>query len=226
MRLLKDRQFNIVSLKTLVTLIRKKQPLPDKTVAITFDDGFSNLHSVAYPILKSCGFTATIFLVPSYCGKNNQWLGQPKGIPILDLLDWKRIREMNDDGFDFGAHTMEHADLSTLPAERAREEIVNSKLAIQERLERPVRFFAYPYGSVTREIRSIVSDEFSGACSVEMDFSTLRSDDYMLPRIDMYYFSDNNCFASVGTYKFHLFVKILSYIRTFRRRMNHRTIGV
>lgn len=225
MHYLREKNFNIISLKEVVQYLHDKVPLPPRSVSITFDDGFANLYNVAYPILKSCGFTATIFLVPGHCGKNNQWQGQPEGIPVLDLLDWERIREMADGGFDFGAHTMEHADLSTLPAEQARKEIVNSKLIIQERLGRPVHFFAYPYGSVTSEIRNIVIDEFSGACSVKLGFSTLKSDVHMLPRIDMYYLSNNDYFTWFGTCKFYLFVKIRSCMRTFKRQISLRNTG-
>lgn len=223
MHYLREKNFNIVSLKDIVQYLREKVTLPPRSVSITFDDGFANLHSVAYPILKSCGFTATIFLVPGHCGKNNQWQGQPGVIPILDLLDWDRIKEMADDGFDFGAHTMRHADLSTLTTEQAREEIVNSKLTIEERLGRPVQFFAYPYGSATSEIRDIVTDEFSGACSVKLNFSSLKSDIHMLPRIDMYYFSNNNLFESIGTRVFSSYIFCRSIIRSIRNQVGLRT---
>ena len=216
MQFLRDRQFNIVSLKQLVTLILNKQPLPDKTVAITFDDGFANLYSVAYPILRSCGFTATIFLVPGYCGKNNQWPGQPEGIPTLDLLDWERIREMNDDGFDFGAHTMEHADLSTLPTERAREEIVSSKLIIQEHLGKSVEFFAYPYGTKNKEIEAMVRMNFHGACGTNLGFTNMNSNIYELPRIDMFYFSTNMLFKLVGSYRFSCFIAVRNMLRLLK----------
>jgi len=132
MHYLRDKHFNVISLKNVVTNIRKKLPLPPRSIAITFDDGFKNVYNIAYPILKDYGFTATIFLVPGYCGKNNQWDGQPKEIPILDLLDWEEVREMANNGIDFGAHSMTHEVLAKLSLEEACREIVKSKSAIQE----------------------------------------------------------------------------------------------
>ncbi len=62
MRHLRDKHFNVISLKEVVTNIRKKSPLPRRSIAITFDDGFKNVYNIAYPILKNYGFTATVFL--------------------------------------------------------------------------------------------------------------------------------------------------------------------
>ena len=219
MQHLRDESFNVMSLEDVVKCLRDKVPLPPRSVSITFDDGFDNLYSVAYPILKSCGFTATIFLVAGYCGKNNRWRGQPEGIPILDLLDWGRIREMADEGFDFGAHTMGHADLSTLPIEQAREEIVNSKLMIQERLGKPVQFFVYPYGITNREIEAIVRMHFQGACGVNLGFANMGSNIYELPRIEMFYFSNNNFFKSVGTPIFSAYIFSRRTLRSVRRKI-------
>jgi peptidoglycan/xylan/chitin deacetylase (PgdA/CDA1 family) len=192
MQHLRDKHFDVISLKDIITNIRKKLPLPPRSVAITFDDGFYNFYEIAYPILKNHGFTVTVFLVTGYCGSNNQWDGQPDGIPTLDLLDWDKIKEMANNGIDFGAHTVNHVDLSKLSIEEVREEIVNSKLMIQKQLEKKVLSFAYPYGKLSNEVKTIIKNEFYGACSVKLDFASLKSDIYALPRIDMYYFSNNN----------------------------------
>ena len=151
MQHLKNKQFNVISLKDIVTSLRNKLPLPQKSISITFDDGFKNFYSVAYPILKKYGFPATIFLVPGYCGKNNQWDGQPERIPILDLLDWDEIQEMASNGMDFGTHTMHHPDLSRLSEEQVYIEITESKSLIQKNLGKDVSFFAYPYGNQSKD---------------------------------------------------------------------------
>jgi len=61
MHYLRDKHFNVISLKNVVTNIRKKLPLPQRSIAITFDDGCKNVYNIAYPILRDYGFTATIF---------------------------------------------------------------------------------------------------------------------------------------------------------------------
>ncbi len=136
----------------------------------------------------------------------------------MDLLDWEEIREMANNGIDFGAHTMSHADLSKLLAEQAYEEIINSKRVIQKYLEKDVRFFAYPYGRLTHEIKAIIKTNFSGACSVKLDFARLKSDIYTLPRIDMYYFSNNNFFKYIDTPIFSIYIVFRSILRSIRNK--------
>jgi peptidoglycan/xylan/chitin deacetylase (PgdA/CDA1 family) len=218
MQYLHDKCFNTISLNEMAKCICERQAFPPKSVVITFDDGFKNFYSTAYPVLKEYGFTATVFLVPGYCGRNNQWDGQPKEIPLLDLLDWEEIREMADNGIDFGAHTMNHVDLSKLLAEQAYEEIINSKRVIQKYLEKDVRLFAYPYGRLTSESKDIIKNNFSGACSVKLDFASLKSDIYTLPRIDMYYFSNNNFFKYIDTPIFSIYIVFRSILRSIRNK--------
>jgi peptidoglycan/xylan/chitin deacetylase (PgdA/CDA1 family) len=223
MQCLQDKQFHLISLHEMVTCLRENQLLPPRSAAITFDDGFKNVYSMAYPILKEYGYPATMFLVPGRSGKKNQWSGQPKGIPPLDLLDWEEVREMADSGIAFGAHTMDHADLSKLSFEQARREIVDSKLAIQRHLDQDVQVFAYPYGKYTSEIKAIIKDEFSGACSDRLDLVTPGSDIYSLPRIDMYYFSRNHFFRFIGTSLFSFYISLRSALRSIRIKASSRS---
>jgi len=216
MQHLKNKQFNVISLKDIVTSLRNKLPLPQKSISITFDDGFKNFYSVAYPILKKYGFPATIFLVPGYCGKNNLWDGQPERIPILDLLDWNEIQDMAINGMDFGTHTMHHPDLSKLSVEQAYIEITESKSLIQKYLRKDISFFAYPYGNQSKNIQKIVKEQFLGACSTELDFLTLNSNVHSIPRIDMYYFSKNNFFKWLGTPLFSFYIQIRKTVRSLK----------
>ena len=216
---LHDKNFKTISLNEIATCIHDKLTFPPNSLVITFDDGFKNFYSTAYPVLKEYGFTATVFLVPEYCGKNNQWDGQLKEIPVLDLLDWEEIREMADNGIDFGAHTMNHADLSKLSNDRAHEEIVSSKRIIQRNLKKDVQFFAYPYGRFTHESKAIVENNYSAACSVKLDFAGLKSDIHSLPRIDMYYFSNNNIFRFIDTPIFSIYIVFRSAFRLIRNKV-------
>ena len=136
MRALRRQGFQTISLSKVVECIHAGRKFPEKSVAITFDDGFKNNYSVAFPILKELDFMATIFLVSGQCGKINQWDRQTKNIPRLDLLSWDEIIEMADNGIEFGAHTVNHADLSNLSFNKAAEEITRSKSKIQERLKK------------------------------------------------------------------------------------------
>ena len=216
MQVLQDSRFNVVSLNNLVTLVHKKQPLPGRTAVITFDDGFSNVYLNAYPVLQEFGYSATVFLVPGYIGKMSRWNAALKGLPVLDLMVWDQIKEMAGGGIDFGSHGMTHEALTKLSLEEARREIIESKLVIQDHLNQEVTLFSYPYGITNRQIKEMVQAEFQGACGTCMDFVTKDSDIYELPRIDMFYFSNNVLFKLIGTSYYSYFVRIRSILRSLR----------
>ena len=62
------------------------------------------------------------------------------------LLAWEEIRQMSRQGITFGAHTVTHPVLSSLPVPRLEEEILGSKKTVEKRLQRPIQHFAYPFG--------------------------------------------------------------------------------
>jgi len=211
---LKQSGFHAIALEEITRCICQNQPFPSGAVAITFDDGFKNVHEVAYPVLKEFGFQATVFLVPGYCGRNNQWNKPGEKIPTLELLDWDEILEMANSGIDFGAHTMTHPHLSRVSLEHAIKEISDSKAIIQTNLGKEVGFFAYPYGQQTQAIQDFVRDEFNGACSTQLNRVNLQSEVHSLPRIEMYYFSENNLFTLFGTHLFSCYVQLRRMLRS------------
>jgi peptidoglycan/xylan/chitin deacetylase (PgdA/CDA1 family) len=110
LHLLKEQSLQVISLDELAACLSLDRPLPSDSIVITFDDGFRSVYDEAFPILQKMGFRATVFIVPEYCGRNNRWPGQPGMIPAFNLLGWDDIKEMSDQGIEFGAHTRSHAD--------------------------------------------------------------------------------------------------------------------
>jgi len=62
------------------------------------------------------------------------------------MLNWSQVREMSEQGISFGAHTVSHPVLATVPLDEAKREISESKKKIEERIGKPVSSFAYPFG--------------------------------------------------------------------------------
>ncbi len=218
MRHLSDHSFHVLPLKQLTAHVREKREFPPKAVAITFDDGYENFHRSAYPVLKEFGFSATVFLVSGHCGSNNRWKGQWDRIPTIDLMSWKQIEELSENGIDFGSHSVNHIDLSHVPAETVETEIVESRRMIEERTGKEVTLFCYPYGHHTTETRSLVRSHYQAACSTELDVVSPESDVYALPRIDMYYFSRNNFFRKFGTPFLLPYIRYRKFLRGLRNR--------
>jgi len=110
-----------------------------KTVVLTFDDGYQDFYTEAFPVLKQCGFAATVFLVS----------GRVRDSAICfegaDYLTWREIRELRANGISFGSHTVTHADFRSLGPEQIEYELGCSKETIEQEIGAPVESFSYPF---------------------------------------------------------------------------------
>jgi len=156
-------------------------------VAISFDDGFGNIADHALPILEKFRLPATVFVVSDFCGGRNDWPSQPAGlVPVLPLLGWDDLRALPKD-VTIGAHTVTHPELNRLPDDECEREMTESRTEIEQRLARPVRWLAYPYGASSPRVRSLAGRHFDFAFGTSLRFLPPMPDRANLPRIDTYY---------------------------------------
>ncbi|MDA8141393.1 MAG: polysaccharide deacetylase family protein [Desulfobacteraceae bacterium] len=142
MSYLKENGFTVITPEQLSEFLEYRAPLPKKSVLITVDDGYSSFFSVAFPILKKYGFSATIFVYVNYIGVSSK------------ALSWDQLRTLKAEGVTIGSHTIMHSDLSKQGQgesdqaylKRLEHEIVDSKKKIDARLEQDTLYFAYPFG--------------------------------------------------------------------------------
>ena len=214
METLRQSSTRVLALRDLVVSLRQNQKV-ENAVAITFDDGFKNIFTDAFPLLKEFGFRPTVFLVTNFCGKDNRWYGQPERIPKLDLMNWDQIAQASE-FVDFGVHTANHPDLTGLPASQLEDEITRSAETLRQQIGAREQAFAYPYGKTTPGAKQLVEKHFFAACSTELDFATPSSDLYFLPRVDMYYFSANESFSVFGTPAFRRHIRFRGLLRRVR----------
>jgi len=108
---------------------------PVKPVLLTFDDGYADFYTYAYPELVKHGFKATMFLST----------GLAEG---ADYLKWSQISEMHGSGLiTFANHTWSHKNLGKSSLEMAKFEVDTAKTQLEEHGLGPVTAFAYPYGT-------------------------------------------------------------------------------
>ncbi len=120
--------------------------LPDKSVLITFDDGYENNYTHAWPVLRELGAKGNIFVVYNTIGKTNLW-HNPATEPWVNMATLEQLREMQDSGvIEYGSHTMNHPHLGSLPLEDAAWEMEESKRQLEAAFGREMCAFAYPYG--------------------------------------------------------------------------------
>lgn len=133
----------------------KKNCTPGKFVIITFDDGYEDNYTLAFPLLKKYGFTAIIFLVAGL--EYNLW-DEQSNEPKLKMMNRQQILEMMDYGIEFGSHTLSHADLSKLSDEKIKAELADSKKILEEKLGREISSFAFPYGNCNEAAKRIAKE--------------------------------------------------------------------
>ena len=186
MNFLRSARYNIIDLKDLEDFISGRNTIPDRSVAITIDDGFLDNYTNALPTLQKYDIPATIFLTAGMMEKTNLWM-QTRGFPRRDMLNWRQVKEMSQMGISFGAHTMTHPRLPELSEEKEWLEIEKSKGVIENHLGHGINYLAYPYGLFTGRTCLFAKDSgFSMACSTRSGFNNEHTDPFRLRRIEVY----------------------------------------
>jgi peptidoglycan/xylan/chitin deacetylase (PgdA/CDA1 family) len=223
--------FDVISVAELNQLIKAENPITERLAIITFDDGYIDNYSLAFPILKSEKITACFYIATDFVDKGilpwwdevafiiNQTqpneiifpsLSKPLKLNHLSLpnkikavleilkqdssssmsikiehlkntlnwncsaypnqtlfMNWSQIKEMHQQGMEFGSQTCTHPILAHLSDTDQNEEIIRSKLRLVEKLKKPITSFAYPVGGIDAfnqySIQSLKASEFTHA---------------------------------------------------------------
>ena len=127
------------------------------SLVLTFDDGFTDFYTEALPVLRRHGFAATLYVITGYVGATSRWL-EPEGEADRPILTWRQLREIAESGVECAAHSDTHPQLDDVPRQRARHELSRPKRVLEDRLQREVRSFAYPFGYYSRPVREMVEE--------------------------------------------------------------------
>ena len=175
MKYLVEHGYHTISPDELYDFLAGTGRLPDRPVLITFDDGYVDNYTTAYPILKKYNLKATIFVVTGFLGKRKGY------------LTWDQLREMEKNGITVESHTVTHAPLPQLPDERIREELVESKRQAEKELGHPIEFIAYPTGVHDLHIAEIAKEAgYKGGFTVKYSNVDRTSNVYALERVPIF----------------------------------------
>jgi peptidoglycan/xylan/chitin deacetylase (PgdA/CDA1 family) len=165
--------------RTLVdVLARPPRPAEPPVAAVTFDDGWRDNLTVAWPILRKHGVRPTIFLVRDWVrdGRNDEG----------EFLRPEDVASLAAQGVEFGAHTVTHPRLDRLPPAAVEAEIATSKEAVERWTGQPCRTFAYPFGASSPEAEETARRYFDGAVLAGGGWWTPGRDRSRIPRVAMH----------------------------------------
>lgn len=134
-----------------------------KPIVITFDDGYEDAYTEAFPTLKNFGFIGTFFIIKDYIGREGR-------------LNQSQIEEMTQAGMEFGSHTLSHSDLTKISINEARRQIFASKGDYQ--------IFCYPAGRFNDQVVALVKEAgYSVAVTTKIGLARENSNLFELPRV-------------------------------------------
>ena len=132
--------------------------IPEKSVIITFDDGWADNYTNVFPILKEYGLTATIFVVTGFIGQAN-------------YMDWKQLLEMSEAGVSIQSHAVSHKPLAQLSKAEVKHELEISKKTIEDNLGQQVSFLSLPHGVFNDKVLKMAQDAgYQAVCTSEPGF--------------------------------------------------------
>jgi peptidoglycan/xylan/chitin deacetylase (PgdA/CDA1 family) len=118
--------------------------MPARPIVITLDDGYRDLYTEAYPVLRTHRFKAIAYIVTGF-------LGRPSNVTSNQVL------EMNANGIAIGSHTVSHEDLIKTSGVELHRQLADSKEALEELLGHSVPDFCYPSGAVNPAVAQAVA---------------------------------------------------------------------
>jgi peptidoglycan/xylan/chitin deacetylase (PgdA/CDA1 family) len=154
-----------------------------KVVGITFDDGYQNNLTYALPVLQRYGFRSTCYAVSSLAGQSNSWDAE-NGVAAKSLMTAVEMCEWIAGGQEIGSHTAHHVNLNQVDRARAKDEITQSKHALEAMTGVPCSHFCYPYGQYDFEHTMMARTAgYESATTTEHGIADASHGAFELPRI-------------------------------------------
>lgn len=171
-----SKHHTVLPLTKVIQALKQKQALPDKTVVITFDDGYDNIFQNAHPLLREYNFPYTVFINPPLIGNAGY------------QMDWSQVKQMANEGATFANHGNKHDHMLTRLAnenqqqwlDRVVVDVEQAEASLSDQLGYSLKYFAYPYGEYNLPLKQALLArgytgfaQISGAVASYSDFGAL-----------------------------------------------------
>jgi peptidoglycan/xylan/chitin deacetylase (PgdA/CDA1 family) len=215
MQWIREHGYEVIGLERALDLVATRAIRDRRQVVVTFDDGFADFLTAAWPVLQQFSCTATVFLPTAFVGHT---------FNERACLTWDDVRALHGDGVTFGAHTMTHPTLHGLPWRRVRSELRGSRAKIEDELGAPIKTFAYPYafpqedGAFVARIRHELTEAgYRAAVTTVIGRMRLHSDPLCIRRLAVNEADDKSLFIAKLEGAYDWVARVQSVSRRVRR---------
>jgi peptidoglycan/xylan/chitin deacetylase (PgdA/CDA1 family) len=181
---LRRNGYHTINSEQLAWFLVNDYPFGGRPLLITFDDGYEDFADQAWPILKANDLSAEVFIVTDLVGRHAEW-DASFGTPAA-LMDADKIVTLAAEGVSFGSHLASHPRSDRLSSSELAEELLRSRIQLEQWLERPATSLAAPFGCTDQRLRILAAE-----CGYKTVFNTvnraarLNDDPFDLPRIEV-----------------------------------------
>jgi peptidoglycan/xylan/chitin deacetylase (PgdA/CDA1 family)/CelD/BcsL family acetyltransferase involved in cellulose biosynthesis len=167
-------------------------PAHRRTLAVTFDDAFDSVRTLAAPILAELGLPGTVFVATDWPGRALQWpeVAGWRDTPHADELQamsWDALRALAASGWEIGAHTCSHPHLSRLAFDAIVAELKQSRAICEQQLGIACQSLAHPFGDTDDRVRAAAAAAGYAAAAGLSAAAFVTRDRFNWPRVGVWH---------------------------------------
>ena len=180
-----DEGYVTLTISQLKAYILNNSSIPEKSILITFDDGYMDNYYNAFPILKDFNMVATVFCITSELDGSY-------------YLSKDAIKEMSAYGIDIESHTVNHPHLNKMDYNKQLEQLTKSKKALEEITGKEINSIAYPFGDFNDDSLKAAKDAgYTLGFTTKLGLSDRSDNPFTLDRIYISSKYDMNTFKEL-----------------------------
>ncbi len=154
---LKNSDWECLDVKSFLSGLADDNNLPDKSILLSFDDGYASTYNVALPLLQRYNFPAVVFVPTAFVGSYNSFDADLFVEPRELMCTWEQLSALENSGVSVQSHGINHKHFSALTVEEQFAEIHGSKSIIESKIKNEVKLFSFPYGDNMENDKQIIS---------------------------------------------------------------------
>ena len=179
------RTKRVISYDDAVRRLLAAERLPNDLFVLTFDDGYEDFYSHAFPVLRDLGLPAILFITTAFIEHKTPCVLRVPPPQGVKPLSWEMVAELIGSGLiALGGHSHNHIELPNASEAQALEELTGSLDLVKRRVGITLRHFAYPRARWNERVELLVKGVYDSAVLAGWSKARLEGfDPYRIPRV-------------------------------------------